>query len=204
MNFEEIVEKYEYEFGIKECLYEKTIKEFSSLTLDKLNVKRAKIIIKYYLHDWGSMTRVIPSRNFIDIIDLIQKNSNEIKYLRKYKFTDNLSIVRTKIIDIFDKFSQKEFKKGGTGLKKRFGDVFASKILHLCIPDLFIMWDTRIKNSKNLNGTGNDYFQFLLQMKDLYIKLKKTILALSIKYNRPITKIIDEYNWYEANRSLKS
>ena len=85
------------------------------------------------------------------------------------------------------------------------GDAAASKTLHMLIPDLFVMWDKEIKRSV---PTG--YGAYQLQMHRLAGRLAteaevslaelETRLQLHLGYRsrKPLTKYLDEYNWFEA------
>ena len=81
----------------------------------------------------------------------------------------------------------------------------ASKILHLMIPPLFVMWDTKIK--KGELGYGD----FLIRMHELALELHRRAPAaassdleaylqrtLGYPVCKPLAKYIDEYNWWLA------
>jgi hypothetical protein len=59
-----------------------------------------------------------------------------------------------------------------------------------------MMWDAEIRYGE---GTEKDYFQFLTDMKELWNSLEATITEPQTKYGKPVTRIIDEYNWLEAH-----
>jgi hypothetical protein len=83
------------------------------------------------------------------------------------------------------------------------GDAAASKILHLMVPPLFVMWDKKIK------GGLSRYADFQLQMHNLALRLyglapieARTDLdgylqrKLGYPIRKPLAKYIDEYNWW--------
>ena len=86
------------------------------------------------------------------------------------------------------------------------GDAAASKILHLMVPDLFVMWDREIKKG------GWGYGRFMLRMRDLAIDLRETLAPpearsdvegylqheLGYPVRKSLAKFIDEFNWWLA------
>jgi hypothetical protein len=70
----------------------------------------------------------------------------------------------------------------------------AAKMLHLLVPDLFIIWDGFIRNfygfksKKDTKKVAKDYFEFLVEMKEKF------------NHNKITPKQIDEYNY--ANITL--
>jgi hypothetical protein len=86
------------------------------------------------------------------------------------------------------------------------GPAAASKILHLTVPPLFVMWDTKIKKG------GWQYGDFMLRMHDLAVRLRDELAPekargdidgylqglLAYPTRKPLAKYIDEYNWWLA------
>jgi hypothetical protein len=87
------------------------------------------------------------------------------------------------------------------------GNAAISKILHLMIPPLFVMWDNAIRER-----TVAEYGRFIVDMHQFALRLK-TLLAvqssgediesylqvrLGYPFRKPLAKYIDEYNWYLA------
>lgn len=111
--------------------------------------------------------------------------------------------LRKSVVKLFDELMQTKFKSKSKKrqLLKNINPTATSKILHLCCPDLFIMWDTNIRIGYGKNkGNGEDYFQFLMKMKDFWDKLNDTIKELHEKYRIRPTRIIDIYNWAEGRK----
>jgi hypothetical protein len=85
------------------------------------------------------------------------------------------------------------------------GDAAASKTLHMLIPELFVMWDKEIKRS-----AAGGYSAYQRQMHRLAGRLAaeaevpvdelETCLQQQLGYRgrKPLTKYLDEYNWFEA------
>jgi hypothetical protein len=91
------------------------------------------------------------------------------------------------------------------------GIAAASKILHLMIPPLFVMWDNDIKKA----GRWRRYGDFLLAMHDVALHLEQVAppdagedledhlqQLLGYPVRKPLTKYIDEYNWRAARDEL--
>ena len=84
-------------------------------------------------------------------------------------------------------------------------DAAASKTLHMLIPELFVMWDKEIKRS-----APGGYGAYQRQMHKLARRLAveagvptseiETHLQQRLGYEarKPLTKYLDEYNWFEA------
>jgi hypothetical protein len=85
------------------------------------------------------------------------------------------------------------------------GDAAASKALHMLIPELFVMWDKEIKRSLPA-GYGAYQRQMhrlagrLAAEAEVPIDELETRLREQLGYRgrKPLTKYLDEYNWFEA------
>lgn len=118
---------------------------------------------------------------------------------------DNLEVYKTQIIELFNEMATTSFssKKGKT---KHVCPTTASKVLHLCCPNFFIMWDEDIRK-KFSTGDGNDYFEFLVEMQERIRQLQPTLRQLEQKYAscsiaiapKTATTFIDKYNWVLAH-----
>jgi hypothetical protein len=87
------------------------------------------------------------------------------------------------------------------------GDAAASKILHVLVPPLFVMWDRKIKKK-----AGSRYGEFMLRMHEFALHLRDTLapqeargdidgyLQRVLRYpvRKPLAKYIDEYNSWLA------
>jgi hypothetical protein len=85
------------------------------------------------------------------------------------------------------------------------GDAAGSKSLHMLLPELFVMWDKEIKRS-----APGGYGAYQRQMHTLAGRLAagagvpsgelETQLQQLLGYQgrKPLTKYLDEYNWFEA------
>lgn len=112
----------------------------------------------------------------------IEKECNPIFEKLKYKDIQlvNLDEIKEDIEILYNTLSKLEGVKY-TG---------ASKILHLKIPRLFIMWDSYIKKYyKFEKGTANDYFNFLKKMQETFKDVEWK------QEDKTLAKAIDEYNY---------
>jgi len=65
----------------------------------------------------------------------------------------------------------------------------ASKLMHLTIPEVFIMWDTYIRRAGGFKkGDSEDYFNFLK-------KMQQEFNGMCNGKERTLAKCIDEYNY---------
>ena len=65
----------------------------------------------------------------------------------------------------------------------------ASKLIHLTVPNVFVMWDAYIRKAWGFKrGDAEDYFNFLLKMQEEFKHIKR-------RDGRTLAKCIDEYNY---------
>jgi hypothetical protein len=171
--------------------------------LGELNELHKTRIIDTFLFEWEKMQRTlghagievvykkIMEKRFADRIEPLRN-----KNLKSVKLEEQKSL----IVELFDEIAKVSFKSK-KGKDKYVRSTAASKVLHLCRPELFIMWDNNIrKGYEERNGDGEDYFQFLVDIQKLWNALDKTIKELRKKYSKSATRIIDEFNWIEFHR----
>ena len=198
----------EEKWGIGDCVYVQCIDEFSKLELSSISELTKDRILRAFLIGWGVMQRQLGYVGIEKVFEKIKEPKFVAKVLpfRKLKLesSENLSSSRKQIVDLFDEVANIGFRSGA-GNPKRAGSTTASKVLHLCCPDLFVMWDAGIRGKvyKKTTGDGADYFEFLSEMKKLLKELEPTIKELEKEYDKRATRLIDEYNWYKAHHSEK-
>lgn len=167
--------------------------------LDKANHTDSILL---FLNRWKC--HLYPKELFLKLLpNWIYDKKPRIDSLKTFKI-ENLNLIKNlEDIDILYK-SLMNFKDNGI---LTMGDAAASKILHLILPKLFVMWDKKIKPYK-----GYLYSDFLIKMnsyaksvKDDFSKKfpdKNIEEVLREKLEYPITKTfakyIDEFNWYKA------
>lgn len=199
-HFRKNVEEYEEKYSMVDCIYVQCTEEFSRVKLGEISELHETRIVEPFLFDWGKMQRTlgyagieaiykkIKEKRFTDRIEPLRKESLKLVKLEKQQGL---------IVDLFDKIAGISFKSKN-GKDRYVGSTAASKVLHLCCPDLFLMWDAGIRNGyEKWEGDGKDYFQFLKDMQKLWNALNETIEELQRKYGKRATRLIDEYNWIE-------
>jgi hypothetical protein len=106
----------------------------------------------------------------------------------------DLQALSANIEDAYDELLNAEWTSE-RGRIKRVGPTAAAKTLHLVVPDLFMIWDRKIRLNYGFRENGKEYLRFMLEMQNWLAKLNTTIQRLGAKYEKSSTKIIDEYNW---------
>lgn len=202
-NVEEFVEKYD----IADCIYDRCIEEFSQIRLTNLKDIHEIRILSPFLLAWGQMQRWLGKAGVEKVFQKLKEEvfAVRIEPLRHSNLQSvKLEELKETIVRLFDELMDTEFNSK-SGKRKNVNSTATSKILHLCCPDLFVMWDANIRvGYHKYNGDGEDYFQFLKDMKDLWNALNNTINKLQEKYRSRPTRIIDIYNWAEHTESKKS
>ncbi|MBW8049209.1 MAG: hypothetical protein FVQ77_02485 [Cytophagales bacterium] len=174
------IEKWDKEYEKDNKVYLETLNNN-----DDIN----KILI--FLNKWGCR---IPKIEFSKIDRELQKKLIGNKYivkLKKLSIEDiNLDKYKKEIKDIFEEIKSIN-KIGGTAV---------SKILHLKLPKLFIMWDIPISQHYGYYQNGEGYFKFLKEMKKDLAK-DRIVQEEAKKKRTTIPKIIDEYNYIITRKS---
>jgi len=92
--------------------------------------------------------------------------------------------------------------------KKNVGFTATTKIMHMVIPDLFVMCDGSIRKAYGCEGNSEGYLNFLYRMQKAAQKLiaekrKAEICKELHNGDRNLTKIMDEYNYYTITWQLR-
>jgi len=199
---EEMIEKY----GISDCIYESCIREFSRLKLRELKEIHSVRIIRPFLLTWGQMGRWLGDVGVERVFQKLMEGAFVVRIepLRRSSLrSPKLESLKELVVEMFNELMQTKFKSKSKKRQplKNVNSTTTSKVLHLCCPDLFIMWDTNIRIGYcKKNGDGKDYFQFLMEMRGFWDKLSDTIKELHEKYRIRPTRIIDIYNWAEGRK----
>lgn len=113
-----------------------------------------------------------------------QKTVNELKlYFNKFRDksieTINFDDYKKEITHLFDTLSK----------IKGVQFTGSSKLMHLTIPNVFVMWDGYIRKAWGFKkGNSEDYFNFLKKMQQEFKDIQK-------RNERTLAKCIDEYNY---------
>jgi hypothetical protein len=195
----------EEKYGIADCIYIKCTEEFSQHALSELNDVLKTRILESFLFDWGKMQRQLGYEGVKAVYEIMKDKgfANRIDSLRNKKLElsnlNDLENLRDLIVTVFDEIREVSFESNGK--TKTAGSTTSSKVLHLCCPDFFVMWDYEIRQRyKKWVDYGEHYFEFLVDMKRLWVSLADIIRELQKKYNKRATRLIDEYNWCLAHK----
>ena len=107
---------------------------------------------------------------------------------------DKLSNQTLQTADLEDPIIAKQIKHLYQELKNIVKQTGASKMMALKNPDLFVIWDTKIRKMYKIDNKADPdhYIQFLKKMKALFSHIRWT------DTKRPLAKAIDEYNYIKA------
>jgi len=139
---------------------------------------------------------------------VLGKNGCDIVRLKIIELSDKLEKYRLKnLLDFNINVEEKHLSKIFNDIKntkvtsRDVGPTATSKILHIINPQLFPMWDTKIRGKFRLYyGSASDYIDFMTEAKRWlsYSELKPELETLSNRYQKSKLKILDQYNWYIA------
>ncbi len=140
------------------------------------------------LFTWNFAARETKKLNFGNVGKVLQECEQELKELETYTIENIDAKVEEKIKKVFGKF------------KELMGQTGASKALSLLNPNLFVMWDTKIRkrlNKKLIPGIDNGetpekYLKFLYGVKEI---LENYRLKEKLSSPSSIAKKIDEYHY---------
>jgi len=184
--FSKLVETYEKKHGEYDRTYRDAFKKFEAVRLRDLSEDDIEYILIPYFLKWGKMGRVLGRRGARRMgYRLKEMDAQLSKFRQEDLSTIDLSKMGSEIANVY--------------CDMRVGPTTAAKALHLVAPNLFMLWDTKIRNFYGFKGNGEDYLRFLTNMQNWMKKLKPTIERLQTQYKKSCTKIIDEYNWTKSS-----
>lgn len=196
--FTQFVKQYERKYSNLDMIYLRAIQDFRGIKLSELTDFHVESILRPYLLRWGRMGRVLGYKGCKRIAEKLGKITNQ--------FSEFQNLTLTKV-DIHKKSDEIEALyndllnakwKSDRGRTKRVGPTATSKVLHLAIPDLFMIWDSKIRKSYGFKYIGTEYVRFLAIMQNWSKKLDAIVGNLQVQYGKSLTKIIDEYNWQKC------
>lgn len=159
--------------------------------------------ILLFLNRWKCF--IYQKELFINLlVNWVNNNKSQLENLSVFTIENIDLAVNSENID-FIYNSLMDFKNNGI---VTMSDAAASKISHLMIPKLFLMWDKNIIKKFRYSK----YSDFLLKMQKFAKNIKKEFLdrypgkkiddylmeSLGYSVKKPLAKYIDEYNWYLA------
>jgi hypothetical protein len=215
------VRNFEDSFWFVEYLYFKALELLGDVRADlgRLEtVRHVEEIIKMFLIHWGGMRRTV-GREGLDWEQLTRRLREAKDAFRKLYGKSLLDIdfddveVRDAIMRAYEAVNI-----------KYIGATATSKILHLLNPEVYVMWDERIRRKYGVRGDAQGYIDFLKQMKrevEEALEERAREKGCSIKEvaeeicrelpskklgkeysKKTLARIIDEYNWWSTHHEL--
>lgn len=199
------VAEYEKNQRLAELVYLQAVKELrcDGVTEDICNLKKSHMneIIKPFLVTWGEMGRHIKQLTESDWEELLHNLQDAQKAFKGLKGKTLLNADFDALSD-FIKCLFKAMEVNHVGATSK------SKILHLLNPELFVMWDDRIRKEGRYQNTAEGYIKFLKTMKSCAEKIvgetgKSPIEFIDAVYRelqdlnthrKTLAKLVDEYN----------
>ncbi|GBC68341.1 hypothetical protein HRbin01_00020 [archaeon HR01] len=170
--------------------------------INQISESEVKDTIIEFLKRWKirNVKRIVPTQ-LKEVLKELSKHFHELR---------NSSLIDLDFNEKIDVDGQKKrvseiIKEIYTQLTERVngvGPTSASKIMHCIIPQLFMMWDEKIRNGYGYAGNAIGYLKFLRESQQIL----KSIIAsygrspedlcreASPTMNKTLTKLLDEYN----------
>ena len=193
--FVEFVNQYEKKYKVLDMTYFKAVKDIRNIKLDELTHFHVVSILRPYLLKWGRMGRVLGYKGCTRIAEKLGEMKNQFDEFQNQTLTTvDIDEKSNKIKALYDELVNAKWKSD-KGRTKRVGPTSTSKVLHLVIPDLFMIWDNKIRKTYEFKDNGIEYVRFLASMQNWCKELGMIVENLQTQYGKSLTKIIDEYNW---------
>jgi hypothetical protein len=178
--------------------YLESIGRIKKAGLCRLSEEEIFSILKPYLLKWGNMGRVLGIKG-------CRRTASKLKEIEN-KFNDfqNLDLATTDIPhesngieELYTGILNAEWisEKGRT---KRVGPTATAKVLHLIVPDLFMIWDRKIRVAYGFGDSGKEYVWFLVNMQKWIRTLSPILEKMQKDYGKSPAKLIDDYNWIKC------
>jgi hypothetical protein len=198
-DFEKCLECWKTLYRLDDGIYKIILEEFQNSYLTP--TKTYAYIIRF-LEIWGVRIAVNISEDELcskinELKQQLEQLNLEPKQLEQFKV--NLDDLGQWIRKAFDQICSVRY----------VGPTSASKILHLLLPGLFVMWDKYIAEEFRVEMNSQGYLEFLRKSQDTLRSLMNDYrnrglenpeYELYRKYGKPLTKLLDEYNWLTITR----
>ncbi len=192
--FSKIVRQYENKYKGLEEIYLLAVKDYQVVN-ERFGQEEVKTILHPFLLRWGRMGRVLGYKGCIRIGTAINQLKPQLDNLKTETLaTIDLNKASNDIEDIYDELLNASWKSE-KGKTKRVGPTATAKVLHLALPDLFIIWDRKVRVDLDFQDNSSEYLRFLENMQAWNQSLSPDLNTLSAKYGKSCTKLLDEYNW---------
>lgn len=196
--FIRLVEKHESTFRSLDQTYLNAIKGFRKRRLTGSNGSDLCSILWSYLIEWGNMGRVLGHKGCRRIAEKLKEMKG------KFAEFENLTLATIDIDEKSDSI-EKVYNEllnarwvSDKGRTKRVGPTATAKVLHLVVPDLFMIWDREIRTVYGFGENGKDYVGFLFNMQNWLKALEPVIQERGQDWGKSGTKVVDAYNWMKC------
>jgi hypothetical protein len=220
MHYEELFEKHKLFKDYDDKWYNISREKTDWENLHNLSVKEIKDEVIWFLNKWGCRIgpqraydivakgikgRSIAARPFLEVLN--EETLEDINF-DKMKEVGRRQLSNFRIIHhIFSMFCD---------IRYRFRWVATSKVLHMIIPKLFVMWDNDICAGYLLSPSASSYaYKFMPLMKQeaneaivTYMNDNRCDRKTAIEEitsacdGKSIAKLVDEYNWIRFRKKL--
>jgi hypothetical protein len=188
------VKQYEDKYRELDQIYLTAVKDFDGIT-GGFGKYEVEFILCPYLLKWGKMMRVLGYKGCSRIGEKLRKMKHQLdKFHSVTLSTIDLNQTADSVENLYNELLNANWKSA-KGRTKRVGPTATAKVLHLAVPNLFMIWDRKIRNCYGFQDDGREYVRFIANMQNWSKKLNTTIEALQDKYGKSCAKLIDEYNW---------
>lgn len=209
----DVIERYNSEPSFKvssgDPLYLETVEKRSVWeNLDKISREDVNKIVLNFLNKWKCR---IPYKCAPRLQMALQKTHTLFSILKDEKLealdfcrvTVTGDRIKDVIKQIFVVLSKVKVNR------KTIGFTATTKIMHMVLPDLFVMCDENIRRAYGCEGNSEGYFNFLRRMQKsaqglIKEKPKAEICKELHKGDRSLNKILDEYNYYTITWQQRS
>jgi hypothetical protein len=203
-NFIKVVKEFEEEDSFADILYLEAIRKLQKVRENprELDENIARRIIRPFLVNWGRMGRNVERKGF-DWGRLIEAIKNQRENLGKLKNETVLCVSFDKVSSVINEIYE-------ATKVKHLGPTGISKILHLLNPELFMMWDDKIRKditATPFSGNSKGYLNFLKWIQKELIEVTENHTLEEIKDKiggeyldkKTLAKLADEYCWRTAH-----
>jgi hypothetical protein len=194
-HFAVVISQHESEHQVSDNVYLTSLHEFRKVELGSFGEYEAYSVLCLYLLKWGNMSRVLGYRGCKALGKKLGEIENKFYEFKPFNLpTVSLDRISPKIESIYNSVMDAQWVSD-RGRTKRVGPTATAKVLHLVVPDLFMIWDRRIRDVYGFGESSEEYVRFLENMQNWMKSLDGTVEMLRERYGKPSTKIVDAYNW---------
>lgn len=193
-----VVEKHENIFGGHDQTYLKAINKVESRGLPSFEESELCSVLWSYLVEWGNMGRVLGHKGCSRVAVKLKEIDSEFAEFKNLTLTTiDIEDKRASIESLYNELVNTSWKSE-KGKLKRVAPTTTAKVLHLIVPNLFMIWDREIRTTYEFKEQGHDYVDFLFNMQNWLKELQPLIEKRRKKLGKSCTKVIDEYNWMKC------